>query len=118
MKIAPTILIIGFWIAMMKGMAGGGMGGMGGGGGMSKMMGIGKSNAKIAKKDDVKVTFKDVAGVDEAKREIMEFVSFLKVRAIERKSERRTHLKCSCVCVGAIMEIVLFLKLGLTHIVY
>jgi len=70
MKFAPTLLIIGLWLFMMKGM-GGGMGGMGGGGKMGDIFKIGKSNAKkmVTKS---KTTFKDVAGVDEAKLEIME----------------------------------------------
>ena len=70
MKFAPTLLIIGLWLFMMKGM-GGGMGGMGGGGKMGDIFKIGKSNAKkmVTKS---KTTFKDVAGVDEAKVEIME----------------------------------------------
>jgi len=85
MKLLPTVAIIAFWIFMMRGM-GGGMGGMGGGGGgMSNIFKIGKSNAKLVG-EEVKTTFKDVAGVDEAKQEVMEFVQFLK------KPERFTRL--------------------------
>merc|ERR1740125_40014 len=53
------------------GRGGGGMGGMGG------MFQIGKSNAKKINKEDVSVTFRDVAGCQETKKEIMEFVDFL-----------------------------------------
>merc|ERR1719450_79862 len=55
-----------------------GAGGGGAGGGLGNMFKIGQSNAKKITKEHVNVTFKDVAGVDEAKREIMEFVEFLK----------------------------------------
>ena len=50
-------------------------GGLGGGGGLFN---IGKSNAKKINKEMVTTTFADVAGCDEAKREIIEFVDFLK----------------------------------------
>lgn len=64
--------------------AGRGSGGSGGSG--SSIFSIGKSNAKKIRKEDVSVQFRDVAGCDEAKREIMEFVDFLK------ESERFTKL--------------------------
>lgn len=70
----PIIIIIGFWLFMMRRMTGGG-----GAGGGSQIFSIGKSKAKLFdEKSDVKVTFKDVAGLEGAKEEIVEIVEFLK----------------------------------------
>jgi len=61
-----------------KGPMGGGGGGSGGGGGpMGGMFSMGKSKAKKINPETIEVTFKDVAGCDLAKKEVMEFVTFL-----------------------------------------
>ncbi len=66
----PMLLLIGVWIFFMRQMQGGG----GGRGALS----FGKSRARLLGEDQVKVTFADVAGVDEAKDEVAELVEFLK----------------------------------------
>jgi cell division protease FtsH len=65
----PTALIIGFWIFMLRQMQGGG-----GKGAMS----FGKSKARLMGEDQIKTTFADVAGVEEAKEEVKELVDFLR----------------------------------------
>ena len=66
-------LLIGLWLFMMKRMSGGGAGGAGG------IFSVGKSRAQIFDKDNnVKLNFSDVAGLQEAKTEVMEIVDFLK----------------------------------------
>jgi cell division protease FtsH len=67
----PVILIIGFWIFIMRQM-------QSGGGGAKGAMSFGKSRAKLQGEDQVKVTFADVAGCDEAKEEVSELVEFLR----------------------------------------
>jgi len=72
-----AIALYGLFRTMGNSVMGGGSGGRGGGG-MGGIFQIGKSTAKKINKEDVGVTFANVAGCDEAKKEIMEFVDFLK----------------------------------------
>ena len=65
----PIILLLGIWIYFMRQMQGGG----GRGGALS----FGKSRARLLSEDQVKITFSDVAGVEEAKQEVSELVEFL-----------------------------------------
>ena len=67
----PILLLIGVWIYFMRQMQGGGGGGRG-------AMSFGKSKARMLSADQVKITFADVAGVEEAKQEVSELVDFLK----------------------------------------
>ena len=65
---APILLMIGFWIFFMRQMQSGG----------NKALSFGKSKAKLSSSSQKKVTFKDVAGVDEAKDELQEIIEFLR----------------------------------------
>ena len=70
-NLLPFIIIAAVWIFIMRRMGGGGAG--------SQIFNIGKSKAQLFDKDlNVKVTFNDVAGLEEAKVEVMEIVDFLK----------------------------------------
>jgi cell division protease FtsH len=64
----PFLLFIGFWVFLMRQMQSGG----------NKALSFGKSRARLLSNQQKKVTFKDVAGVDEAKEELTEIIEFLK----------------------------------------
>ncbi|HAJ77063.1 MAG TPA: ATP-dependent metalloprotease [Gammaproteobacteria bacterium] len=68
----PVLLIVGLFYFFMRQMQGGGAGGKGG------PMSFGKSKAKLLGEDQIKVTFADVAGVEEAKEDVQELVEFLR----------------------------------------
>ncbi|HNP32188.1 MAG TPA: ATP-dependent zinc metalloprotease FtsH [Flavobacterium sp.] len=73
-SLLPIVVIIGLWILIMRRMSGG-AGGAGGG----QIFNIGKSRAKLFDENsEVKITFKDVAGLEGAKEEVQEIVEFLK----------------------------------------
>ena len=65
----PMLLLVGVWVFFMRQMQGGGG---------KNPMSFGKSKAKMLSEEQVKITFKDVAGVDEAKAEVEELVEFLR----------------------------------------
>jgi cell division protease FtsH len=65
---SPIILVVGFWIFMVRQMQSGG----------NKAMSFGKSRARLHSTQQRKVTFKDVAGVEEAKEELQEIIDFLR----------------------------------------
>ena len=64
----PVLLVVGFWIVVMRQMQAGG----------NKAMSFGKSRARLLSMQQKKITFKDVAGVDEAKEELQEIIEFLR----------------------------------------
>ena len=78
--IIPLVFFVGIWFFIMKRMSGGA------GAGGSQIFNIGKTKGKLVDKADIKVTFKDVAGLEGAKEEISEIVDFLK------KPEKYTKL--------------------------
>ncbi len=66
----PMLLLIGVWIFFMRQMQGGGAG--------RGAMSFGKSKARLMSEDQIKITFNDVAGIEEAKEEVSELVEFLR----------------------------------------
>jgi len=68
MNVFPFVLLIGFWLFMMRQMQSGG----------NKALSFGKSRARLHSSQQKKVTFKDVAGVEEAKEELQEIIEFLR----------------------------------------
>jgi cell division protease FtsH len=70
----PFVLLLAFWVFMMRQMQSGG----------NKALSFGKSRARLHSSQQKKVTFKDVAGVEEAKEELQEIIEFLRSRRSSR----------------------------------
>jgi cell division protease FtsH len=86
----PILLLIGVWIFFMKQMQGGGKGGA---------MGFGKSRARMLTEKQGRVTFDDVAGIDEAKEELSEIVDFLKDP--QKYTKLGAKIPKGCLLVGS-----------------
>ncbi|APE32292.1 cell division protein FtsH [Halomonas aestuarii] len=86
----PLVLLFVIWSFLIRRMTGGG--------GVGGMMSIGKSKAKVYVETSTKVTFEDVAGVDEAKNELQEVVAFL--RDPERYGRLGAHIPKGILLVG------------------
>ena len=86
----PFILMIGLWIALARGASGGARGGA---------FGFGKSRAKLLQENKNKVTFVDVAGIDEAKQELSEIVDFLK--DAKKYTELGAKIPRGCLLIGS-----------------
>jgi cell division protease FtsH len=87
----PILLLIGVWIFFMRQMQGGGKGG--------GAMGFGRSKARLMADKDKKITFADVAGIDEAKEDLHEIVDFLK--APEKFSSLGGKIPKGCLLIGS-----------------
>lgn len=85
----PVLLLVGVWIYFMRGMQSGG----------NRALGFGKSKAKLVAEKDNKITFKDVAGIDEAKEELTEVVDFLREPAKFQKLGGK--IPKGCLLIGA-----------------
>ena len=86
---APILLMIGFWVFFMRQMQSGG----------NKALSFGKSKAKLSSASTKKVTFKDVAGVDEAKEELQEIIEFL--REPQKFQKLGGHIPKGILLMGA-----------------
>jgi cell division protease FtsH len=87
----PFILMIALWIYFSRGAAGGGSKG--------GAFGFGKSRAKLLQESKIKVTFSDVAGIDEAKQELMEIVDFLKDS--KKYTDVGARIPRGCLLIGS-----------------
>ena len=87
---APMLIILGVWIFFMRQAQGGGRGGP---------LAFGRSKARLLTRDKIKITFKDVAGIDEAKEEVQELVDFLKDPGKFKKLGGK--IPCGVLLVGA-----------------
>ncbi|WP_417417694.1 ATP-dependent zinc metalloprotease FtsH [Hoeflea sp.] len=89
--VAPVLLFFGIWMLLMRRMSGGGQG-------LGGLVNIGKSKAKVYLEKKTGVTFDDVAGVDEAKGELQEIVSFLKDK--DKYGRLGAHIPKGILLVG------------------
>jgi cell division protease FtsH len=87
----PFILMIGLWIFFARGASGGGSRG--------GAFGFGKSRAKLLQESKIKVTFADVAGIDEAKQELTEIVDFLK--DAKKYTDVGARIPRGCLLIGS-----------------